>query len=1003
MLLPVFVWTLVTAIASHALAQPEIVISEFMASNTRTLQDEDGDYEDWIELRNVSTARVNLDGWYLTDNRGNLTKWRFPGVLLDVGAYLVVFASGKDRQVPGQSLHTNFRLSQDGEFLALIKPDGATVATEFAPAYPGQLTDVSYGFGLMVTNLALISTSAPVRVLVPSVSNGGANLGDAWKGGAEPFNDAGWMAAVNGVGFGRGSNAPLVAPTSMVVRFEFDAPPLNGTNVVDTKPFGIPHPGVSERVRWVETVTENSQARLARAGVMNFLSTETNRITIAPHTDFNVPEGTISFWMLSGAPGGPGSQGAMLFGRRSPSAGLILLQADDGRLYAEAISGPGTVQVRNALFSDRTVSDNLWHHVACTFSQAAGGTIAFYIDGQPSGVATNSAVWFWSTTFRIDLGRSYLSTWRAFNGSLDGFRMDNRILAPAEIMALAALETDVPTNDLRTVIRDQMQGVNASAFVRIPFVVSNPSAISLLQVRLQYDDGFVAWINGREIARGHAPEPLSWNSAATGQHASSVPESIALGVGANLLHAGTNILSIQGLNLSASDSTFLIRAQLTGTSFPAETSSPLYFPQPTPGRDNTGGATTPGPIISAVTHSPNVPLDNEDLLVTARVEPSFRAVASVTLRYRVMFNGEASLTMFDDGLHGDGARGDGVFGASIPAAASTGGQMVRYYILATDAQGNRARWPLFADPAGSAEYLGTVVNPDYVTSKIPIFHFFIASGQMSGIDSETGGRVSFFHDGEFYDNIHMEVRGNTTTIFGKKSHRLEFNREHRLRHPGPGGRIRRTSLMADYIDPTYLRQGLTFWLLNAAGTPASFYYPVRLQLNGQFYQLANHNELLGEEQLERFGLDPNGALYKEVGSVVVGRTGDKLSREWEGPADIQALTSAMSEALSLNARRTNAYDMLDLPNVINYVACARWLQEGDEVQQLFALQRFRRNPRVEKHPFRHELHLGPALLARQHQPHQYRHGNRRCLSRPSFLRRVHHHPRRRIGALQSRF
>src|SRR5688572_16615900 len=75
-----------------------------------------------------------------------------------------------------------------------------------------------------------------------------------------------------------------------------------------------------------------------------------------------------------------------------------------------------------------------------------------------------------------------------------------------------------------------------------------------------------------------------------------------------------------------------------------------------------------------------------------------------------------SLTMFDDGAHGDGAAGDGIFAATIPASASTNGQMVRYYLSATDVNANGSRWPLFTDPASTAEYLGTVVNPNYVTS-----------------------------------------------------------------------------------------------------------------------------------------------------------------------------------------------------------------------------------------------------------------------------------------------
>ena len=215
-------------------------------------------------------------------------------------------------------------------------------------------------------------------------------------------------------------------------------------------------------------------------------------------------------------------------------------------------------------------------------------------------------------------------------------------------------------------------------------------------------------------------------------------------------------------------------------------------------------------------HAPNVPKDSEDLVVTARITPTFGAVTNVALRYRILFDAEIEVTMYDDGQHGDGGTNDGVFGATIPASASTNGQMIRYYLRANDQQGAFSRWPLFVDSAGSPEYLGTIVEPTNVTSRLPIMHLFAPAHILqpgptttqTGADSQTGGRVSFFHDGEFYDNVMMNLRGNSTAGFNKKSHRIEFNREHRLRHPGPGGRIKNTAFVADYPDPTYMRQGL---------------------------------------------------------------------------------------------------------------------------------------------------------------------------------------------------
>ena len=71
----------------------EPVINEFLASNNGEIQDEDGDFSDFIELTNRGDQAVNLAGWYLTDNASDLNKWQFPSINLSPGQYLVVFAS----------------------------------------------------------------------------------------------------------------------------------------------------------------------------------------------------------------------------------------------------------------------------------------------------------------------------------------------------------------------------------------------------------------------------------------------------------------------------------------------------------------------------------------------------------------------------------------------------------------------------------------------------------------------------------------------------------------------------------------------------------------------------------------------------------------------------------------------------------------------------------------------------------------------------------------------
>ena len=145
----------------------DLMIAEIMADNQSTLQDEDGDASDWIEIYNRGSSAVDLEGWHLTDEADRLTEWEFPAVDLLPGHALVVFASGKDRDQAGRELHTNFKLNADGEYLALVAPDGTTVVDQFDP-FPAQFTDVSYGPEQTLQLTPWVQPGSGSRLLLPT-------------------------------------------------------------------------------------------------------------------------------------------------------------------------------------------------------------------------------------------------------------------------------------------------------------------------------------------------------------------------------------------------------------------------------------------------------------------------------------------------------------------------------------------------------------------------------------------------------------------------------------------------------------------------------------------------------------------------------------------------------------------------------------------------------------------------------------------------------------------
>jgi hypothetical protein len=120
-------------------AAQSIAINEIMASNSSTIADQDGDFEDWIELFNYGNEPVDLEGYGLSDDYDNPFKWVFPPVVIGPGEYLLVWASGKDRK---PDLHTNFRIDRDGEEI-LLTASSLYRVDEVAPVEIP--TDVSFG------------------------------------------------------------------------------------------------------------------------------------------------------------------------------------------------------------------------------------------------------------------------------------------------------------------------------------------------------------------------------------------------------------------------------------------------------------------------------------------------------------------------------------------------------------------------------------------------------------------------------------------------------------------------------------------------------------------------------------------------------------------------------------------------------------------------------------------------------------------------------------------
>jgi len=97
-----------------------IVINEILPKNSKNGADQNGEFDDWIELYNLANEDIDISGYYLSDSKKEPAKWKFPsGTIITKNSYLIIWA---DEDTLQSGLHTNYKLSADGENVVLLTP-----------------------------------------------------------------------------------------------------------------------------------------------------------------------------------------------------------------------------------------------------------------------------------------------------------------------------------------------------------------------------------------------------------------------------------------------------------------------------------------------------------------------------------------------------------------------------------------------------------------------------------------------------------------------------------------------------------------------------------------------------------------------------------------------------------------------------------------------------------------------------------------------------------------
>jgi hypothetical protein len=441
-----------------------------------------------------------------------------------------------------------------------------------------------------------------------------------------------------------------------------------------------------------------------------------------------------------------------------------------------------------------------------------------------------------------------------------------------------------------------------------------------------------------------------WNSVSTLNHTSALDRGEVFDLSASLgqLQTGGNVLAIQLLNRSSGSSDLVCKPRLTATGPGGGTG---FLLSNTPGAANDGDF-TPGPAIGALTHTPRVPGGAQAIKVEAAVAPRFAAISNVTLYYRVMYGAEVPLPMT--------SSGGGIYTATIPASASSPGQMVRWRVVATDVEANTWREPTFLDREGtnqSAEYRGTVIAQGGIPASLPVYHWFTEN--VTNSRNRTGTRASFFYEGAFHDNIFVRQRGGFTN---NGSQKFDFNQNESFEYDPAVPKVGEVNLNAQGNDPSYLRQPIAFDLIRGSRGPSSQAFPVQLRLNGAYDRVGIHIEQVNDDFLKRQDLPAGGALYKFVQRANLRPvlndidTGvEKKTRENEDFSDLVALIQGLKQSQAgINiendgslihtpqetaARERFLFDHLNVPQVVNYLAAQIVIQDTDDTRKNFYLYR----------------------------------------------------------------
>ncbi len=536
-----------------------IIQTAVLDEDNNNVFDHQGETPEYIVIKNNGNTTVSLSDWTLSNDPQQPNMWQFPSATSIAGGDTkLIFASAKNR-ITAEPYATNFRL---------VCPPAPTACLYQKLAL--RSTFVVRGGACKPCNVA-IQKGTPLNYVIPDSKF--STTGTTWT--VPSYNDGQWSRGSNCIGY---DGDPIC--DNLILYSTFNTADVDTTNHIIFDMSGpILHPGtyvptgatVPVAGKVGQAVSFPGSGTVATASLVNYIH----------HSELNPTNQNYTFaiWIYPTASTG---QTELIYQKMDTQTSMGYFLTRDG----DAGATFGLYAGGNYLFTVRTpqnIPAQAWLQLTVVVNRDLG-QLQLYRAGVlvnttflPSSVIINVA-----NTKPLQLAQPFsAATQISFNGKMDEFAIWGRALPSTEVQTVvtqgvAGLSFKVaptgqtsspPYNTLITTdVKAAMKGVNTSAYERIPFTIPDVSLVSKLQLSINYDDGFIAYINGIKVAERNAPSSPTYTSSATLER----PDTDALtaevidltAFKSSLVTGAGNVLAIHGLNFGVADPRFLICPEL---------------------------------------------------------------------------------------------------------------------------------------------------------------------------------------------------------------------------------------------------------------------------------------------------------------------------------------------------------------------------------------------------------------------------------------------------------